>query len=487
MHISRRTALLLLLTLSFSSQSVADQFLTVHENVIGTTFELNLEATSQKVAQQAEHQAFAEIQRLENVFSSYDTQSEFSGFVALPVGASAMLSPELHDALAACELWQLVSHGAFNPAAEYLAEVRNQSTEDSVNAVIKKANQSHWRLNSGSLSVTRLTDCRLSLNAIAKGIILDRVAHVVSQVEGVSGVVVNIGGDIRVAGDATGIVSIADPENDTIRGSPLQKIQVVDVAVATSGFSERPDHILDPRTGSPADQSVSATVIAPTAETADALATICCVLAPTEALILINSLSDVDALLVTAAGSLLTSNNWPQAGDEKQNGSSAEDAAKKAKATGHDLLIEFEISRPSNARRYRRPYVAVWVEDKDRLPVKTLSLFLMKNSPGPRWHRDLRRWYSGDQMRKLVDDQDLIETNSKPTRNPGEYKVSWDGRDDNGDLLTSGKYTLLIESAREHGSYQLIRHEFKLGKPEATKLKGNVEISAASFAYKVGE
>lgn len=491
MAILRRSALLLL-TLSFGQQCVADHFLTVHENVIGTTFELTVQATSEKVAQQAEDRALAEIQRLAKIFSSYDTQSEFSKFVSLPVGISTVLSVELRDALASSEFWRHVSHGAFNPAAEYLAEVRNHGTSDSVLDAVRNANQAHWRLGVGSPSVTRLSECRLSLNAIAKGIILDRVACVVSEVEGVAGVVVNIGGDVRVAGDAVGSVLIADPEDDTISGSPLQKIEVVDGAVATSGFSERPDHILDPRTGAPAKQSVSATVIAPTAETADALATICCVLSPTEALALINSLSGVDALLVSSTGNLLSSNNWPEAGGGRPDASVEESAAasaeaKKEKLTGHNVLVEFEISRPSNARRYRRPYVAVWVEDKDRFPVKTLSLFLMKDNPGPRWHRDLRRWYSGDQMRKLVDDKNLIETKSKPTRNPGDYKVSWDGRDDSGQLLKPGKYTLLIESAREHGSYQLIRHEFEFGKPELEKLKGNVEISAATFEYKVGE
>lgn len=41
---------------------------------------------------------------------------------------------------------------------------------------------------------------------------------------------------------------------------------------------------------------------------------------------------------------------------------------------------------------------------------------------GPRWHRDLRRWYSSDQVRQLVDDAKLIGTISKPARNPGVYK-----------------------------------------------------------------
>ena len=159
-------------------------------------------------------------------------------------------------------------------------------------------------------------------------------------------------------------------------------------------------------------------------------------------------------------------------------------AEQSAAKTPYDVQLEFEIAKAAGGGRYRRPYVAVWVEDADGFPVKTLSLFLMADNPGPRWHRDLRRWYSSDQVRQLVDDAKLIGTISKPTRNPGVYKVAWDGRDDKGDLLQKGKYTLYIEAAREHGTYQLMKHGFELGGADFNEqLKGNVEISAASIRY----
>ena len=147
------------------------------------------------------------------------------------------------------------------------------------------------------------------------------------------------------------------------------------------------------------------------------------------------------------------------------------------------MLVEFEIAKSDDSRRYRRPYVAVWIEDADGFPVKTLSLFLMQNNPGPRWYRDLRRWYADNQVRRLVDEADIIQTVSKPTRNPGKYKVSWDGKDDSGKLLKPGEYTVLIEAAREHGTYQLSKHNFTLGKSFDTKLKPNAEINAASIRY----
>ena len=111
---------------------------------------------------------------------------------------------------------------------------------------------------------------------------------------------------------------------------------------------------------------------------------------------------------------------------------------------------------------------------------------MQTKQPGPRWHRDLLRWYRNDAVRKLADKRDLIGTISGATRGSGQYKAVFDGKDDAGQLLPAGKYTLFIEVAREHGTYQLIRHPLTLGtEPIAeTKLKSNVEIQSASVEYR---
>lgn len=148
------------------------------------------------------------------------------------------------------------------------------------------------------------------------------------------------------------------------------------------------------------------------------------------------------------------------------------------------LHVDLSINRPPGGR-YRRPYVAVWLEDQDGFPVKTAALWLQADQPGPRWHRDLTRWYRNDRMRKLVEDTDVIDAVSGPTRGPGDYSAYFDGTDNNGKLLPSGRYTLCIEVAREHGTYQLIKDTLELGdKPIRQKgLKGNLEVSAASYRF----
>lgn len=478
-----------------SSSCLADQHTFFRENVLGTAMELRVNATDAQSAADAERAALAEVERLSNVFSRYDANSELSRFASTPVGEAVSLSDELFDLLAMCDELEHASGRAFNPAVGLLAQIWDASgragklpTEEVIRAATQRASRPKWRLDHVNRSATRLSENTLSLDAVAKGVILDHVAQaVLSSSRTVTGVMVNIGGDIRLAGGIETTVGIADPRDDRIGAQPLARIKVGDGGIATSGCSERSvdidgvsySHIIDPRTGRPVTETVSATVLAPTASIADALATTCSVLSVTESLALVNSIQGVDCLLVTAGGVLTMSANWPQ------SKASNVGKAKDDESTGHEMIVEFEIGKPSQSRRYRRPYVAVWIEDKDKFPVKTLSLFLMQNNPGPRWYRDLRRWYTDDQVRKVVDDNDLIETVSKPTRNPGKYKVKWDGRDDSGNLVKPGKYTLLIEAAREHGTYQLIRQPFEFGKPLKKTLQGNVEIASATVDYQV--
>ncbi len=498
---------LLAISLTHSLKCSAEEFATFHENVLGTSLELRIEANTQAAAAQAEQVALREIDRLSKIFSHYDPNSELSTFLSLPTGSAMRVSSELYETLRKCDEWRRLSGGAFNPAVEQLSRqwqdcaangaLPDASTLDETIASLK---QPHWKVEDGDQQqVVRQSHLPLSLNAIAKGVILDRAAaSVLASDRDTHGIMLNLGGDIRAAGAVTVHVEIANPAADAVGGQPISQVRIHNAAVATSGKSERYfeiagerySHIFDPRSGRPVTEIVSSTVVAQEASTADVVATICSVLSMADSLRLVNSLPNVECLLVSAGGAVMTSANWAQAGqppsDRTTGGTTIKEAQQPINAkTPHEMLVQFKIGTEEKSSRYRRPYVAVWIEDQDNFPVKTLSLFLMQDQPGPRWYRDLRRWYADDQLRLLVDKSDLIATVSKPTRNPGEYKVTWDGRDDTGELLPNGEYALLIEAAREHGTYQLIKHPFKLGGPAfEEKLKGNAEISAASVNYK---
>lgn len=159
-----------------------------------------------------------------------------------------------------------------------------------------------------------------------------------------------------------------------------------------------------------------------------------------------------------------------------------------AKGAGWDkrfeLAVDFTINEPEGGR-YHRPFVAVWIEDADTAAVRTLSIWVQKTGKGPRWHKDLKRWFRDEKERRVINGGDLIKSVSGATRPPGTYSLVWDGRDDDGKLVEQGNYILCIEAAREHGTYQLIKSELNIGSsPFSKSLGGNVEIKGASVAYR---
>ncbi len=160
-------------------------------------------------------------------------------------------------------------------------------------------------------------------------------------------------------------------------------------------------------------------------------------------------------------------------------------ADEKAEAAPPRMLLEVAINKPSNSGRgYRRPYVAAWLTDKDGFPVRTILLWVQQDAKGRRWVPDLRKWNADDRIRGIVDDKDLVDAVSGPTRSAGNHKVGWDGLDDNGEPLPPGSYTLHVEAAREHGTYQVIHEKLELSeKSFEVDLKGNEEIKSVHVKY----
>ena len=165
----------------------------------------------------------------------------------------------------------------------------------------------------------------------------------------------------------------------------------------------------------------------------------------------------------------------------------APDAARVAAPKWDDrfeLAVDLEIA-PQQGYRYHRPYVAVWVEDAGGRPVRTLSAWVNTSGRGPRYIRELRRWFTMERDQEDAGGPDLIATVSSATRLPGQYTVTWNGRDDRGAVVEQGTYRVIIEAAREHGSYQLMQQELTLAaKPVAADLPGNEEIGRARVEYR---
>lgn len=147
-------------------------------------------------------------------------------------------------------------------------------------------------------------DITFNFSAIAKGYGCDQVAEMLKR-NGVTDYLVEIGGEINLSGvnpeNKIWNISIDSPDFDSLAGNHKSQIilQLTDCGIATSGnyrnFHETKGkkfgHTISPLTGRPIITDIlSATIIAPTAMEADAVATAAMTLGSKQSLTLCDSL-----------------------------------------------------------------------------------------------------------------------------------------------------------------------------------------------------
>lgn len=231
-------------------------------SALGGEARIALYGTDQAVARDALEAAAREIERLEGIFSLHRSESEVSRFNAL--GALDNPSHDLIEVLRASEAWRTKTSGAFNPLVQPMWQAAAAGTEIT-NDLIEAAK--------GAVQIgDRIAlppGTRVTLNGIAQGRIADRVTDILVG-RGFDNVVIDAG-ELRLPGKERRAI-----------GVPALKsaISVSEVAIATSEpksliFDAKAfrHHLIDPRTGASPRYWESISVLAPTAETADALST----------------------------------------------------------------------------------------------------------------------------------------------------------------------------------------------------------------------
>lgn len=431
------------------------------EQVLGTSLDLKIAANSFELAEKTEAKILEEFKRLQAILGS-GGQHEFGQWMHTK-GESVAVSKELHSVLGLFDSWQTATNGALNAAAE---EVR-------INGFSEKVNQAHWELGDGTAS--RLDDAELRLHTFTKGYIMEQVAEMALAQPGVHGIMLNVGGDILSKGDLREAVRVSDPLSDAENGSSLSTVSIQNQAIATSANTRRGAHIVDPRTGEKASGSISATVIHSDAVTAGALATAFNVLSVDESKALAAEYPGAEYLIVGPDGAQHISDNWSGRSVATESTIEMVHVKDKLWTASQELLINVELANLGGGAR--RPYVAIWIEDEQHKAVRRLALWYRK----PRWLPDLRS-FSDAQRESPID----IMSIASATRSAGNYSLVWDGKNDKGEYVTQGNYTVFIEAAREHGTYQLMKQAMKFdGKAKSQTLAGNEEVSGANLVYKV--
>ena len=291
-------AILALLGLSDGGSAVADRLersAAVEINrrvfVMGTILDLAVVSDTRENAVRASQAAIEAVEGADLRLSTWRDDSELAVFNSTVVGRWVPISNRLRKDLFEAVQWSGVTNRAFDPGIGSL--IKAWRLRDG--GRIPEANEIDV-LREGSsaayLSIDGLSARRLDVNLIVeeggfgKGAALrDAAAAAVSI--GAECVVLDFGGQIEIRGACEAReIAVAHPDDRT----PIALLRVTEGSVATSGNSKRAvevegtevGHILDPRTGRPAPNWGSVTVVADDALAADCLATALFVMGPAE-------------------------------------------------------------------------------------------------------------------------------------------------------------------------------------------------------------
>jgi thiamine biosynthesis lipoprotein len=162
-----------------------------------------------------------------------------------------------------------------------------------------------------------LKGMHIAFGAIGKGYAADRVKQLLLS-RGIKSGVVNASGDLTAWGTrADGSLWKVGVSNPNDPSNIIAWLPVENASVATSGDYEqfvfhnniRYSHNIDPKTGYPVKGIKSVTIVSPSAELSDALATAVFVMGPEVGIDFINQLRGIHALIVDESNSIFTSHH----------------------------------------------------------------------------------------------------------------------------------------------------------------------------------
>lgn len=233
-----------------------------------------------------------ELNKVDEVMSTYKPNSELNRFNAAPLGEWVELSADLFEVFSISQTVSKKSQGAFDVTIGGLVnlwsfgpEARPETIPEA--ALLKKrlaaAGFQYLELDAERQAARRFRASYVDLSGIAKGYAVDKVAQWLQQ-QGVSNFLMNVSGEIVVAGqrapEQPWRIGIEVPDDRLQTAHHI--IPLMNESVATSGdyrnFYEldgkRMSHTINPKTGWPIDHNLtSVTVIHASNATADAWAT----------------------------------------------------------------------------------------------------------------------------------------------------------------------------------------------------------------------
>lgn len=287
------------------------------EAIMGTSVSVQLWHEDAKAAQAAMQSVMDEMHRIDETMSPFKETSELSRINREAAKTTLIISPEMAEILARSIEFSKLSDGAFDvtfSSVGYLYDYRRhiKPTDEQIAKALPGINYRHLILDRARRTLHFAREgVRIDLGGIAKGWAVDRSIELLQR-RGIAHARVTAGGDTRLLGDRRGrpwTVGIRDPRQP---GKAIAVLPLADTAISTSGDYERffdedgvrYHHIINPRTGKSASGVHSVTVVAADATTTEGLTKSVFIKGPVEGLKLINSLKNVDAVVIDAEGKM---------------------------------------------------------------------------------------------------------------------------------------------------------------------------------------
>ncbi len=291
--------------------------------LMGSRYEIVVVADNQKQGNQYIDLAVNEIRRIEKIISSWDPDSETSAINRNAGIKPVKVSRELFDLIKRAKKISEITDGAFDISYASMDKIwhfdgsmKQMPSPEAIKKSVAKVGYHNIILDPKNQTVfLKLKGMKIGFGAIGKGYSADKAKKLLIS-KGVKAGIINASGDMNTWGTQPNgqkwQIGITNPlhKNTVFATFPL-----TDEAVVTSGNYEkyvifngkRYTHIIDPRTGYPASGIISATIFAPSAELADALATSIFVMGTEIGIDRINQLPGIECVIVDDQDKIHTS------------------------------------------------------------------------------------------------------------------------------------------------------------------------------------
>ena len=292
---------------------------------MGSRFDITVVAADSSEADKDIGMAIGEINRIEKVISSWDPKSQTSEINRNAGIKPVKVSPELFSLIERAKGISRLTDGAFDISYASMDKIwkfdgsmTKMPSEEEITASVSKVGYQNIILDKENSTVfLKLPGMKIGFGAIGKGYAADKAKALLMK-KGVSAGIINASGDMNTWGKQPGgkdwEVAITNPMN---KNKAFALLPLKQGAVVTSGDYEkfvtfngvRYAHIINPKTGYPSTGIISATVFAPKAELADALATSVFVMGKDVGINRINQLPQIECIIIDDKGNIFTSKN----------------------------------------------------------------------------------------------------------------------------------------------------------------------------------